>query len=336
MYQEARQAPTCVGHLQIANEEPIHTLVKFLRAHPPQLIVTCGRGSSDHGASFAKYLIETQLGIPTMSMAPSVSSLYVARQNMERVLFLAISQSGQSPDILVAAQAAKAAGAYVVCFVNDVASPLAQLSDTVIPLHAGPEKSVAATKSFICTLSALAQFVAVWQRNDQMLAELATLPEKLDRAADLDWSKAVNALSGAANMFVISRGLGLGIAQEAALKLKETCGLHAEAFSAAEVKHGPMTLVQKNFPVMVFSPQDQTQPSIDDVAQLFIRHEANVLSIGHAYDGALNLPTISCADALLRPIIFIQSFYVFVNALSRARGYNPDQPLHLSKITETL
>ena len=336
MYDEARQAPTCVHNLLRANEKSIFALGEFLRAHPPQLVVSCGRGSSDHAASFAKYLCETQLGIPTMSMAPSVSSLYMARQKMDRVLFLAISQSGQSPDILAATCAAKKAGAYVVCLVNNVASPLAELADTVIPLHAGLEKSVAATKSFICTLCALTQFVGIWQGNDYVHAELAALPDILERAVHLDWSEAVEALCGATNMFVISRGFGLGIAQEAALKLKETCGLHAEAFSAAEVKHGPMTLVKKDFPVMMFSPQDQTQPSIDDVARLFMHNEAKVLSVGHIYEGALNLPTISCAVPQLQPIIFIQSFYIFVDALARARGYNPDQPLYLSKITETL
>ncbi|PCI46533.1 MAG: iron dicitrate transport regulator FecR [Alphaproteobacteria bacterium] len=336
MYQEAQEAHSKVQLQLISNKQQIETLVERLHRKPPSLVMTCARGSSDHAATYAKYLIETHIGTPTLSAAPSINSVFAARQNLNDVLFLAISQSGQSPDILSAAQAAKDRGAFVVSLINDITSPLAELSDVVIPLHAGPEKSVAATKSFICSLSAIVHLVAAWAQNQSLMKELNNLPDALEKTFTLNWYTGIGVLKDARNLFVISRGFGLGIAQEAALKFKETCGLHAEAFSAAEVKHGPMTIVKKGFPVLIFSVQDQTQSSIDDAATAFIERSAQVLSVGQSYDGAQNLDTAFSAAAELRPIVFIQSFYKFVNALSLTRGYNPDCPPYLNKVTETL
>jgi len=336
MHQESWQAPACIARQMSANADAIEALGARLRAAPPALVVTCARGSSDNAASYAKYLIETHIGTPTLSAAPSVNSVYNIHQHMGQVLFLAISQSGKSPDILAAAQAAKAGGALVVCLVNETGSPLAQLADLVIPLHAEAERSVAATKTFISSLSALAHLVAIWGQNARLLAGLKALPAILESTLTCDWSAAMPTLVSANSLFVVGRGLGLGVAQEAALKFKETCSLHAEAFSAAEVKHGPMTLVKEGFPVLIFSANDETQPSIDDVASAFIARGAQVLSAGHSYTGALALKTAPCPVAELRPLVFIQSFYNFVNALALSRGQNPDQPPFLNKVTETM
>ncbi|PHS28833.1 MAG: iron dicitrate transport regulator FecR [Robiginitomaculum sp.] len=336
MHKEGWQAPARIALQVAANTGAIEALGARLRASPPTLVVTCARGSSDNAASYAKYLIETHIGTPTLSAAPSVNSVYNTHQDMSQVLFLAISQSGKSPDILSAAHAAKAGGALVVCLVNETHSPLARLADIVIPLHAGTELSVAATKTFICSLSAIVHLVAAWGQNATLLAGLKVLPGILESTLACDWSAALPVLVSANNLFVVGRGLGLGVAQEAALKFKETCSLHAEAFSAAEVKHGPMTLVKDGFPVLLFSAHDQTQPSIDDVASAFIARGAKVLSAGHFYEGALALETAPCPVVELRPLVFIQSFYNFVNALSLARGQNPDQPPYLNKVTETL
>ncbi|MDQ7019540.1 MAG: SIS domain-containing protein [Robiginitomaculum sp.] len=336
MHQESWQAPACIARQRVANAGVVEALGARLRSAPPALVVTCARGSSNNAASYAKYLIETHIGTPTLSAAPSVNSVYNIHQNMDQVLFLAISQSGQSPDILSAAKAAKAGGALVVCLVNETASPLAQLADIVIPLHAGAECSVAATKTFIGSLSALVHLVAVWGQNADLLVGLKALPTILESTLACDWSAAIPTLISATSLFVVGRGLGLGVAQEAALKFKETCSLHAEAFSAAEVKHGPMTLVKEGFPVLIFSAHDETQPSIDDVASTFIARGARVLSAGHAYEGALTLSTTPCPVAELRPLVFIQSFYNFVNTLALTRGQNPDHPPFLNKVTETL
>src|SRR5690606_14367129 len=156
---------------------------------------------------------------------------------MRDALFLAVSQSGRSPDILHLAQAGHDDGALTVALVNDMSSPLARTCEVVLPLHAGPEKSIAATKSFIAALAAGLQPVAHWSEDRRLLKALDTLPEALEQAAAMDWSAALSLMSEAEDLFVVGRGVGFAVAQEAALKLKETCGIHAEAMSAAELMH---------------------------------------------------------------------------------------------------
>lgn len=336
MHEEAGSSSVVVAAQLRKNESLMYSIAEQLRANPPQFVVTCARGSSDHAATYGKYLIETIAGIPTASFAPSVSSVYSVKQNMRGALFLALSQSGASPDLLASANAAKQAGARVVALVNVTASPLAEMADDVVPLHAGTETSVAATKSYIATLSALAQLVAAWTRNDQLKRALRELPGQLDAAWQLDWNDGVDALENANNFFVIGRGVGLGIAQEAALKFKETAGLHAEAYSAAEVRHGPMAIVNRGFPVLIFTQDDRTRAGVDDVVTDFTSRGAVVLVSGKNYDNAINLPSVSNVTAATAPILFIQSFYKMVNALAVKRGYNPDSPPHLRKVTETI
>ena len=336
MHREAKSSSTVVAEQVRSNYSLVEKIGERLRAAPPRLVVTCARGSSDHAATYAKYLIETFVGIPTVSFAPSVSSVYSAKQNMSGALFLALSQSGASPDLLASAAAAKQAGAYVVALVNVTESPLAELADDVIPLHAGTETSVAATKSYIATLSALVQLVASWAGNDELKQALRELPDHLAEAWKLDWQAGVDALENATNFFVIARGVGLGIAQEAALKFKETAGLHAEAYSAAEVRHGPMAIVNRGFPVLVFTQDDRTRAGVDEVVADFVNRGAVVLVAGKVYDNAVNLPSLDNVAAATAPIVFIQSFYKMVNALAVKRGYDPDSPPHLRKVTETV
>jgi glucosamine--fructose-6-phosphate aminotransferase (isomerizing) len=335
MFLEAGQAGAAVATQLDKNREQFGRVGDALRRLAPTVVLTCGRGSSDHAATFAKYLIETKTGVPTASVGLSVSSVYGSLLKAERSFCLAISQSGRSPDLLSGVEKARAGGAYVVVLVNDVASPLAQMADEVLPLHAGPELSVAATKSYIAALAGIAGLVAEWAEDEMLASALRAAPELLDRAWSLDWSPLAEHLADATNLYVIGRGMGLGIAQEAALKLKETCGLHAEAFSAAEVRHGPMALVTKGFPIIVFRQQDETGAGVDDLLQELIARGANVLVAGSAPEGAVALPTVG-AHPVLEPVLQIQSFYRAANALSLARGYDPDRPPHLAKVTRTL
>lgn len=335
MYKEAMEAADGVAHQFAANADKVKTLAKVLKTLEPRAIVTCARGSSDHAASYAKYLFETQLGILTSSAALSVSSVYHVPLKLENTLFVVISQSGASPDLIATTEAAKSAGALVVALVNEEDSPIARLADHFIPLHAGPEKSVAATKSFIATLSAILHLTAIWSGNKGLLSAMDVLPGQLKSAVKLDWSPAVSALRDANNSFVIGRGLGFGIAQEAALKFKETSGQHAEAYSAAEVKHGPMAIVNCGFPVLIFTQDDDTRKSVENVIEAFLQRGAKVIVAGKSYDGAINLPSVQGVSPVTSPILKIQSFYLMVNALSIQRGYNPDRPPHLNKVTET-
>jgi glucosamine--fructose-6-phosphate aminotransferase (isomerizing) len=333
MFHEAAEAPSVVARLLAANREAAEALGAELRELNPRAVVTCARGSSDHAATYAKYLIETGVGAPTSSAALSVSSVYAVEPKLDGVLYLAISQSGRSPDLLAAVEAAKRAGALVVALVNDEASPLADLADRTLPLRAGPELSVAATKSYIATLAALAQLVAAWTQDQALTQALERLPKILTEAWALDWSPAAGRLRSAHNLYVLGRGVGFAIAQEAALKFKETCGLHAEAFSAAEVLHGPMALVKPGFPVLVFAQDDQSQASVLEMAASLEARGADVLLAGGP--GSNLLPTLA-AHPSLEPIVRIQGFYRMVNALALARGYDPDRPPHLNKVTETL
>jgi glutamine---fructose-6-phosphate transaminase (isomerizing) len=332
---EAAQAPNVVRNQIERNCVHMRRLGALLREMAPRAVVTCARGSSDHAATFAKYLIESHTKVLTSSAAPSLSSLYDSKPDLRGVLFLLISQSGRSPDLLAAAETAKACGACIVALCNSEGSPLMNLADHAIPLHAGAETSVAATKSYIASLSAIVHMVASWSDDRELRGGLSRAADQLEAAWSLDWSDAVAPLQRAQNLFVIARGFGLGVAQEAALKLKETCGLHAEAFSAAEVRHGPMALIDAGFPVLMFSQSDETRAGVELLAQEFVDRGANVLLAGARATGAVPLATIE-AHPVIEPLLTIQSFYRMASDLSIARGFNPDAPPHLLKVTETL
>ncbi|MGP8034146.1 MAG: SIS domain-containing protein [Steroidobacteraceae bacterium] len=335
MYHEAAQAPAVVGAQLSANAERVARLGERLRRSPPRAVVTIARGSSDHAATFARYLIETRLGILTASAAPSVSSVYDVAPDLAGTVVLAISQSGESPDLLSAVSRARSGGARVVALLNAESSPLAQLADDLLPLGAGVELSVAATKSYIASLAAIVQLVGAWAEDAELAAALAAAPEQLTRAFELDWGAAVARLTPANNLYVIGRGLGLGIAQEAALKFKETCGLHAEALSAAELRHGPMALVRAHFPLLLFTQDDESRPGVAQLAAELAAQGADVMVAGTEVARATVLPSLAAHPAI-EPLLLAQSFYRMANALSLARGRDPDRPPHLSKVTETV
>jgi len=336
MHREIAESASAIARQLDENLARVRELADALRRDPPKFVSTGARGSSDNAATFAKYLIETRLGIPTTSAAPSVQSIYAAEQDLSDTLFLAISQSGKSPDLVRQAEAAKRAGARVVAMVNVEASPLAAAADAVIPLHAGPELSVAATKSFLCSLSAIAQLAAEWKDDATLRDALAAVPAAMNEPIDARWSALVDGLADAKSLFVVGRGLGLSAAQEAALKLKETCGIHAEAFSAAEVQHGPMALVGAGFPVVFFVQDDDTKASTLEVAAKFRARDAHVFTIGADADGCETLPLPRVRDPACAPLVAVHRFYGAVNALAVRRGRNPDSPPHLSKVTETV
>lgn len=336
MYREAHEAAAVVERQLRENAQILKTLGEQLRARPPRFIVTCARGSSDHAAAYAKYVFETRLGLITASASPSISSIYDADLHLDGALFIAISQSGKSPDLLRSAQAAKDAGARVVALVNVEDSPLAQMADTFVPLRAGPELSVAATKSYLATLAAVLQLTAHWGNDAELHGIVERLPEDLRRGWDCDWSPMVEGLTKASSLFVVGRGYGFGAALEAALKLKETCGLHAEAFSAAEVKHGPMAIVGEGFPVLFFAQGDGTQDNTIAVANEFRARGARVFIAAPGNHDPDKLPLPDGVSPMVTPLLAVQSFYRAASELSLARGYDPDVPPHLRKVTETM
>ena len=333
MFREAAEAADAVAR-QHDNAGQLQRIGAALRQRSPHVVITCARGSSDHAATFAKYAIETRIGLPVASAAPSVASLYGSHLRAQSAVCLAISQSGRSPDLLETVSGLKSAGACVIALVNAPESPLADMADEVFDLEAGAERSVAATKSFIASLAAIAGLVAEWGDDDGLRGALAELPAGLRKAWELDWSALTADLAGASDLYVLGRGVGFAVAQEAALKLKETSQLHAEPFSTAELRHGPMALVRDGFPALIFSQSDETGRMVQETATVLAERGARVFLAGTEASRATSLPSVRCAP-LLEPIVQIQSFYRAANALALARGLDPDRPPHLAKVTET-
>lgn len=335
MFAEAAEGGDAVARQLAANSDAVAALADRLRADPPRTVLTAARGSSDHAAAYMKHLIETRAGVIVASASPSTASLYRATPDARGTLAIGLSQSGASPDLLATMRAAAGARARTLALVNVADSPLARLADTVLPLNAGPELSVAATKSFLATLAAAASLVAAWTGDTALGEAVAALPAQLRAAWQCDWSPLVDALAQARGLYVIGRGPGFGPAQEAALKLKETCGLHAEAFSAAELRHGPMALVGPGFPLLVFRQEDAAADGIDAMVADMVARGGPVLVAGRPLPGAVPLPLPAAAPATT-PILAVQAFYRAANALSVRRGFDPDRPPHLAKVTETV
>ena len=334
MFREAAESPAVVAAQLERNASAVERLARRLREFPPRAVVTCARGSSDHAATFAKYAIESRLGVLVASAAPSISSVYGVRSHLRDCLFMAISQSGRSPDLLATTEAAREAGAHVVALVNEPSSPLSELAHCTLPLAAGPEESVAATKSYIAALSAMLHIVSEWSGEPSLRAALRDAPERLERAWSMDWSPLVAQLRDATHLYVVGRGLGLSVAQETALKCKETCGLHAEGFSSAEVRHGPQALLRENFPALLLAQDDASRAGMVELGRELVARGVPVASAGAEIAGALALPTVAAHPAI-EPLLRVLSAYRMANALALARGRDPDRPPHLRKVTET-
>lgn len=334
MAKELAEAPAVVSAQARELAQPLATLAVRLARRPPQVVVTCARGSSAHAATFAKHLIERGLGIPVAAAAPNVASVYHRRLALKDQLFLAISQSGSSDDLIEMASAARGADAVTAAIVNDANSPLAQACEFVLPMGAGAELSVAATKTFIASLAASLRLVAQWSADDRMAKACERLPERLAQAAQLDWGEALGPLATANALVAIGRGPTLAIAREAALKLQETCTVHAEAFSSAEFRHGPMALASSTLPVLMLTPTDASAMGFSELAADLRRAGARLVIAG-ADNAGESLPTLPPEHADADAVCLIQSFYALLPRLAERRGVNVDRPRHLQKVTRT-
>jgi glucosamine--fructose-6-phosphate aminotransferase (isomerizing) len=335
MADEIAESGAAAERCLTVNAAGFAALGRHLRARDPGIVVTNARGSSDHCALYLKYLVEIGLGLPCASLGPSISSLYRAPLRLSGAVAVSISQSGRSPDIVAAQAAARAGGAETVAFVNQEESPLAQEAQTLIALSAGEERSVAATKTMIAGLVAGAALVGAWADDDAFNQALVRLPPKLG-APKPPPSALVDAIVDARSAFVLGRGTTFPIAAEAALKLKETCALHAEAYSAAEVMHGPAEIVRPGFLVLAFRPGDEAAEGFDAALARFAALGARVIVIeAGAEDGEARLGAEDAGHPLLAPIPMVHRFYALAEAAARALGRDPDRPQNLQKITET-
>ena len=306
-----------------------------LREKNPAYVATIARGSSDHAAYFIKYAVELTAGKPVASLGPSLASIYGARLDLSGAATIAISQSGKSPDIVAMAKAATESGAVSVALTNTMGSPLADASRHALDIKAGPELAVAATKSYVSSVLAGLLLLAEWTGNDELKAALKALPEHFARAVTLDWQALGEDIGISGSLYLLGRGPSLAIASEAALKFKETSGMHAEAYSAAEVLHGPVALVKPDFPVVAFAARDAAEASIAEIADGLAAKRAAVYATSGRVTKAGRLPFVETGHPLTDALALISPFYGFVEAFSRARGFDPDKPEALKKVTET-
>lgn len=335
MRREVEEIPSAVARLLDTQRQPLAEAGAALRDAHPVMIATIARGSSDHASAFLKYAVELTAGIPVASIGPSIASVYGRSVALKGCAAIAISQSGKSPDIVAMAEAARQAGAVTIGLTNTPGSPLAAASSIAIDLAAGEEKSVAATKSFVNSVVAGLAVVAYATGNDKLLRALAELPSQLETAISCDWSPLADVLVEGRSFYVLGRGPSLAIAQEAALKFKETCALHAEAYSSAEVVHGPARIVENGFPVLALAAADVAEQSIAEVVDRLAGQGARAFITSTKSSAATALPVAPTGDPITGALALIVSFYAFVEALSRRRGFDPDRPPHLKKITET-
>jgi glutamine---fructose-6-phosphate transaminase (isomerizing) len=334
---EIAEAGAAIRRQLDANSEATARLASELRGGRPAFVATIARGSSDHAALFLKHAVELRLGLACASLGPSIASLYHAPLRLERAVTITISQSGRSPDIIAMQQAAKRAGATTVALVNDADSPAAREADALLPLHAGEERSVAATKSMIASLVAGLSLTAHWSEDAELAAALETLPTILDASREPPPEQTIEALAKTGSLYVIGRGATFAVAAEAALKLKETSAIHAEAFSSAEVLHGPAGVIGAGFPVLCFTPADAARDGFLETAERLASFGAAPLMVDVGPHP--RWPTLIAPDgghALTTPVAALHAFYRLAEAVARRRGRDPDQPPHLVKVTRTL
>lgn len=332
MEREIAEIPAICERL-LARREKIGAIASAIEQARPRIVVLCGRGSSGHVGVYLRYLFEARYGVLGSSAAPSVVTQYRRRPDMREALFIVISQSGRSPDLVVATEVARSLGALTLALVNDAESPAAQAADWVLPIEAGPEHSVAATKTVAQTMVAGALLVAILTADEELIKSLGRLPERLARALNCDWSAWGQSLAGAPAAFVTGRGYGLGPVREIALKLTETLRLPALGYSAAELRHGPRAAITKSTPVLVLRQSDEAAVTVDDLVRDLRDAGENMFLAGGP---EATLPWIGDEHPVCDPIAMLVPAYRAIEAAARRAGLDPDNPPHLNKITRTL
>jgi glutamine---fructose-6-phosphate transaminase (isomerizing) len=333
MRQEIGEQPAAVADTLAAFAEPARTLAAALRAHGIDRIVLIARGSSDHAAVYGRYLLEGRCGLVTALAAPSLYTTYEAPVDLRGALAIGVSQSGATPEIISALRYAAARGALTAGITNDADSPLAQAADHPLVLRAGDERSIAATKTFTAQLAAFAALAAALGARAvrEGLERLPELMRTTIAASEAACDFAAIGLVGDDAAVCVARGFSYAVALEAALKLKETCGVWAEGFSSADLRHGPTAAVTRAIPALVFHAGGALETDILALEDELRRRGAPVVSIGPGCD----LPTATPPCEELAPFTLVLPAQLVAERLARLRGRDPDQPEGLRKVTET-
>jgi glutamine---fructose-6-phosphate transaminase (isomerizing) len=336
MLEEIQEIPAAIERLLTDGAPAIKDAARALKEADPKFLISVARGSSDHAATYFKYISELRAGLPVASVGPSVASIYGRPLKLKNSACLAISQSGKSPDIVSMATMARSQGALTFALTNHPNSDLARASDHTLDLHAGPELSVAATKTFVASVVSAVWLVAEWTEDCDLLTAVSSLPEVLSKAILQDWSSLIAHVTPRASLYCLGRGPAFAMSNETALKFKETCQLHAESYSSAEVLHGPVSMVDAGFPVLGLTGADAAEDALVSVVDAIAAKGAQVFVTSDKAKHATRLPFAKTAHPLTDPISLIVSAYAMVEQVALARGINPDAPRHLSKVTETI
>lgn len=332
MAREIAEIPAAAEAL-LAQTRDVTAIAERIRNDDRHFIVMCGRGSSGHVGVYLRYLFETRFGLLVSAAAPSVVTAYRCPSDMQHAIFIVISQSGRSPDLVTATRLAREYGALTIALLNDVDSPVAAESELVLPVRAGPEHAVAATKTVALSMVAGAQLIAALTDDSELARALDRLPDRLAAALACDWSAWGESLREAHAAFVTGRGYGLGPAREIALKLTETMQIPALGYSAAELRHGPRAAVTPATPVLVLRQNDEAAATVDDLIRDLVEEKETVFAAGGLTG---TLPWIGDDHPICDPIVMLLPAYLAIERAARQRGLDPDKPRHLSKVTHTL
>lgn len=336
MLAEIAEQPAALTRL-LSDQATIEAVSRRIRESAPRFVLLAARGTSDHAALYAKYLIETVLGLPCGLVSTSVYTTYHRTPHLEDVLWIAVSQSGGSPDLIESTARARSAGALTVAVTNSSDSPLDRAAELSIEVLAGPEQSVAATKTYTSSLLALWLLVMAWAEADRSHAN--PLPEWVAAGLDTTVHDVASRYRFVDKLVTTSRGYSYPTAREAALKLMETCYLSAHAFSAADLLHGPLAMVDQDRPVLVVVPEGPGGDALAPVLETLHQRGADLCLVGPVAavrSAATRVIVPSGIDETLAPIVQIVPLQRLACEMAVGRGHDPDHPRGLKKVTETL
>ncbi|HXB54993.1 MAG TPA: SIS domain-containing protein [Vicinamibacteria bacterium] len=338
---EVREQPVVLGRLLSEGREGAEAIAAKVRGYAPRFAVLAARGTSDNAAHYGQYLLGIQNRLVAALATPSLFTHYDATPSLAGAFVIGISQSGQSPDIVEVVRAARGQGAVTLAITNDVRSPLASAAELVLPLLAGKEEAVAATKTYTAQLMALAMVSAALRAEETAWEELGKIPELVARSIDLGlpFIPLAARFREQTRLVVVGRGYNLSTALEIALKIKETSAIMADGYSSADFLHGPMAILDQSLPVMVVAPGTRTFEELEGVVGLAKERGARLLAISDRRSlleaAEIGMPLPPDIPEWLSPLVAVVPGQIWALGLSLARGMHPDAPRGLSKVTRT-